>query len=109
MSTAAALVRNARRKSGLTQRELATRLGTTQTAVARLEREGSNPRLATLERTLRAAGHDLELRARRHKVSLDEPQLRRHLRLTPSERARVHDAAYRNTRGLVAGARKLDG
>jgi transcriptional regulator with XRE-family HTH domain len=90
--------------------ELGRRLGTTQTAIARLERSGSNPTLATLERALRATGHDLELAVTpTGAAKLDEEQLRRHLRMTPTERARAHDAAYRNTRELLRSVRKIDG
>jgi predicted transcriptional regulator len=43
------LIREARAEAGLTQSELAERAGTTQAAVARLERPGANPRLDTLQ------------------------------------------------------------
>ena len=54
------VVREARRKAGLTQRELATRAGTSQSAVARYERARSVPDIPTLQRLLEACG--LELR-----------------------------------------------
>ena len=107
--TPAALIRDARNRSGLTQAELARRVGTTQTAIARLERPGSNPRLATLQRTLLATGHGLEIGLRKSAAGLDEAQIARHLALTPAERARAHDVAYRETRELVRGARRVDG
>lgn len=55
-----ALVR-ARAKAGLTQAELAKRLGTTQSAVARLEGGGVSPTLATLRRYAEATGSRLEV------------------------------------------------
>jgi len=60
-------VRQARERVGLTQAELASRIGSTQPAVARLEAGGSAPSLATLRRIAAALGLDLvvELRPRR--------------------------------------------
>ena len=57
----ASLVREARRRAGLTQAELAGRSGTTQSDIARLE---SGRRLPTLERVralVNACGFDLAL------------------------------------------------
>jgi len=103
VSQAATTLRDARHASGLTQTELAKRLGTSQAAVARLERQGANPTVATLRRALRAAGHGLELRATPQPSSLDLPQLLRHLNMTPAERLRAHQVAYASTRRLVKG------
>lgn len=49
MDDAVAQLRAAREARGLTQREVAERIGTTQSAVARLESGGVSPRLSTLE------------------------------------------------------------
>src|ERR1700730_18516319 len=49
----------ARREAGVTQAELARRLGISQPAVAQLERWKSNPRVDTLDRALRAVGVEL--------------------------------------------------
>ena len=57
----AATLRRARLDAGLTQAQLAARLGVTQPTVAALERPGANPRVRTLERALGATGHKLEL------------------------------------------------
>ncbi|MGZ5412012.1 MAG: helix-turn-helix domain-containing protein, partial [Solirubrobacterales bacterium] len=53
------LVAKARASEGLTQAQLARRMGTTQSAVARLEAGQGNPTLATVEKALRACGHSL--------------------------------------------------
>ena len=60
-------VRQARERVGLTQAELAARIGSTQPAVARLEAGGSTPTFVTLRRIAAALGLELvvELRARR--------------------------------------------
>jgi len=103
MSQAATALRDARRKSGLTQAQLAEGLGTSQAAIARLERPGANPTVATLRRALRAAGYGLELHAAPQPSGVDLPQLLHHLNLTPAERLRAHQAAYDNMRRLVPG------
>lgn len=55
-------VRTLREARGLSQRQLAERLGTTQSAIARLESGGSKPTLRTLERVAAA----LRVRVRVH-------------------------------------------
>jgi DNA-binding XRE family transcriptional regulator len=55
---ASALI-TARGRANLTQAEVASRMGTTQTAVARLESGRSNPSARTLERYAKATGHRL--------------------------------------------------
>jgi predicted transcriptional regulator len=47
---------DARARSGLTQDEIARRMGTTQSAVARLESGRSKPSMRTLERYAAATG-----------------------------------------------------
>jgi transcriptional regulator with XRE-family HTH domain len=97
------LIRRTRLKAGLTQTELARRIGTTQSAVARLEREGSNPRVETLERALLASGGELVLRSSQRRPSVDETLIARQLRMTPAERLKAFEASYRDVARL-AGA-----
>lgn len=54
----------ARAESGLTQAEVAARVGTTQSAIARLESasSGHSPSIATLQRYAQALGCRLEVR-----------------------------------------------
>ena len=79
------LVREARRRAGLTQRQLAQRAGVTQPTVARIERgevEASIERVVSL---VRAAGFDLDVRV----VPLDEDALamaQQNLERSPDER-----------------------
>ncbi len=56
------IVREMRKRAGLTQRALAERVGTTQSAIARLERGIGDPTLARLSAI--AAACDLELQVR---------------------------------------------
>jgi len=51
----------ARMDAGLTQTELAHRIGTTQSAIARLEGGGVSPSLATLRRYAEATGTKLRV------------------------------------------------
>jgi ribosome-binding protein aMBF1 (putative translation factor) len=55
-------VRKARRARGLTQAQLAAATGTSQSAIARLELGGGNPRLDTLARIATALGAELSVR-----------------------------------------------
>jgi transcriptional regulator with XRE-family HTH domain len=103
------LIRDARTKAGLTQSALALRAGTTQAAIARLERPGANPRFSTLQQVLAAAGRRLEVTASDRLPENDETLIATHMRMTPAERAAYHDSGYRNLRKLVQDARRLDG
>lgn len=56
------LIRLARHDSGLSQRDLARRAGTSQAAIAAYEAGKRSPTLETLARVVRAAGQDLRIR-----------------------------------------------
>lgn len=58
-----ALVRESRRRSGISQRSLARRARTSQTHIARIEVGEVSPTVATLDRLLEVMGQRLELRA----------------------------------------------
>jgi len=80
-----ALLQEARRRSGLTQAELADRAGVPQSTVAKIERGRRDPSLSTLERLVRAAG--LELRVQLEPRDDHDLQLiDLMLDLTPEER-----------------------
>jgi transcriptional regulator with XRE-family HTH domain len=51
--------------SGLSQTQVAARMGTSQSAVARLESAGADVRLSTLERYAAALGYSLDWRLQR--------------------------------------------
>ena len=80
------ILADARRRAGLTQAELGSRLGISQSAVAKLEREGANPTVRTLERALRATRNRIEVRPAL--PEFDESLIRADLALTPAERIR---------------------
>ena len=62
MPSAAALLREARTRAGLSQRALARRAGTAQSVITRIERGQSSPTWETLERLLAAAGAEISAR-----------------------------------------------
>ena len=83
---AAGLVREARAIAGLTQQELADRLGTKQSVISRWERGIEVPRVDTLARILQACGFEADLRFRRHD-DVDRSQILQQLMMSPAERA----------------------
>lgn len=54
----------ARKRSGLTQKTITERMGTTQSALSELERGVTTPRLPTLRRWAEALGYDVSLTKR---------------------------------------------
>jgi transcriptional regulator with XRE-family HTH domain len=60
--TPSELLRSARRRAGLSQRELAERTGTSQSVVARIELGEASPTWETLSRLVGAAGFELDVR-----------------------------------------------
>jgi len=99
ISESAATVREARRLSGLTQRDLARRAGTSQPAIARIETGLASPTLSTLERLAAAAGFDVKLSLiprtppdpviERYKRDVDRTLLRENLKKTVDQRLRA--------------------
>jgi transcriptional regulator with XRE-family HTH domain len=100
------LLADARRRAGLTQADLAKRLAISQAAVAHLERADANPRLATLDRALRAAGFELVVTTRPRRPVVDDSLIRQQLELRPIDRIHGLEAMYEQARKLTtAGAR----
>ena len=100
------MVRAAREDAGLTQAELAERLGVAQPTIARLESARSNPRLSTLTRAIAATGNEVELNLRPVAApGIDESLLRSALKLSPAERLAHFTSAYRGFRRLAPTSR----
>ncbi|MDQ3358302.1 MAG: helix-turn-helix domain-containing protein [Actinomycetota bacterium] len=83
------LVREARRRAGLTQRELAGRAGTTQSAIARIETGRSTPTFDTVLRLVSLCDLDLDIMLVERDAS-DWSQAQRLLGLSPSQRVERH-------------------
>ena len=79
------LVREARKRARLTQRELAERAGTTQSAIARLESGRTRPAFDDVLRLVRLCGYDLDVMLVERDDS-DWAQASRLRPLTPAER-----------------------
>jgi transcriptional regulator with XRE-family HTH domain len=107
MSLAAHLIRRARADAAMTQAELASRAGLSQSAIARLERGDSNPTIATLANVIAATGHRLALAAQPHRPSFDERQLRERIAMTPAQRLANFTASSRNLRAMTERARRV--
>lgn len=110
------MLRAARGAAGLTQAALAARLGVTQSAIAKLERAGSNPTVDTLDRALRATGHRLQLIAPAWSSSSDRPGpsidaslVRAHLELTPGQRIAELEQMYAEASTIAAAGERARG
>src|SRR6476646_8436303 len=82
---AARALRWARRRAGLTQRELADKSGVPQSTVGRIEAGTVDPRVGTLTRLLRACKFDLEVEPLLGE-GIDRTQIRECLTVSPGER-----------------------
>lgn len=91
------LIREARRRAGLSQAELAGRIGTTQSAVARLERGRSAPSAERLAGIVRACGLEL-VPSLREVDDSDWSVASANLHLDVDARVRQHQAALRFAR-----------
>jgi len=56
------LLKQAREQAGLSQEELAKKLGTKKTAISRIENHAQDIKLSTIQKVARALGKDLEVR-----------------------------------------------
>jgi transcriptional regulator with XRE-family HTH domain len=89
---AARVLRQARCRASLTQRQLAARAGVPQSRVAKIESGAVIPRVDTLDRLLAACGEGLESLPRPG-LGLDRSGYREHLRVEPAARLRTAAAS----------------
>lgn len=80
------LLRETRRRHGLTQKQLAARARTSQAAISRIERGVVSPSVATLATLLDLMGEELVLDTRQMDYGFDRTLYERTLSMTPSER-----------------------
>jgi transcriptional regulator with XRE-family HTH domain len=86
MANPGTLLREVRRRHGLTQEQLAMRARTSQAAISRIERGLVSPSVATLTQLLDLMGEELVLEADPIDYGLDRTLLRENLGRTPEER-----------------------
>jgi len=103
MSMAGRMLREARARAHLTQRQLAAKSGIPQETIARIERGRADPRVNTLDRLLEACAFGLEAMPRLG-IGIDRTQIQALLRLSPSERLAV---AIANDRHFVELRRSI--
>jgi transcriptional regulator with XRE-family HTH domain len=104
------LLREARRRHGVSQASLATRAGTTQSAISRIERDRVSPTVETLRRLLHLVGEDLDLASRERDTGIDRTLIEQRLALSPGERVRrgleFSRFVRRNRGAAVRGSRR---
>lgn len=106
MTDVARLIKQTRRDAGATQAELARRLGVSQAAVAKLERPGANPTVATLDNVMAALGRELELTGVERSSSVDDSLVATYVRLSPAERLKAFVSNHQSVARLRAAATK---
>lgn len=102
--TAGELLRDARRRHGLTQRQLAIRARTSQAAVSRIERGVVSPTVETLRELLWMMNEELVIDATPVDWGFDVELIKSRLALSPEERMRrgvAHSRRMNQIRGVV--------
>jgi transcriptional regulator with XRE-family HTH domain len=85
-TTPGQLLREARRRRGVSQKRLAIRAGTTQSAISRIERDQVSPSVETLRSLLHLLGEELQLGSAESNSGVDRSVIRENLKRTPAER-----------------------
>jgi len=88
-------LREARRRHGVTQKQLAARARTSQAAISRIERDVVSPSVSTLATLLDLLGEELELSSSQIDYGHDRTLIRRNLKMSVSERIN-HGTAFAN-------------
>ena len=86
MKTPGELLKEARARHGVSQKQLATRASTTQSAISRIERDRVSPSVETLRELLYLLGEDLALGTSRRDSGIDATLIDQQLRRSPTER-----------------------
>lgn len=105
----ASLLKDARRQAGLSQAQLARRLGVSQAAVAKLERPYANPTIKTLSQALRMTGRQLVMATAPVKAGIDETLVVEQLKLSPDQRLAQLESMYEWGRELALAGAKARG
>jgi transcriptional regulator with XRE-family HTH domain len=98
--TTGEFLREARRRHGLTQEQLAARARTSQAAISRIERGLVSPTVDTLATLLDLMGEELSLGAEPIDYGHDRPMIQNNLQHSPEERIERHASWSRGMREL---------
>lgn len=91
------LIKEARRRVGLTQLQLARRMGTGQSVIARWERGERSPTMETILRVAEICGLELQTSlVEREPTGIDRAGLARLRSLSPTERLKLAATEARN-------------
>lgn len=100
------LIREARKRAGLSQAELARRMHTKQPVIARWESLERSPSFENVSRAIQACGLELQ-----HSIANPDPQeeslLSQWLRMTPKQRL-LHNRQMLVTERWAASARRVE-
>jgi transcriptional regulator with XRE-family HTH domain len=103
------LIRETRLRHGLSQKRLARRVGTQQSAISRLEADKNSPSVETLEQVLRAMGERLRLAVEPPERDYDPLHLRATAARPPAERLALGISWNRMAGRLAAAGRRARG
>lgn len=98
------LLRETRRRHGLTQEQLAARARTSQAAISRIERGRVSPSVATLSQLLDLMGEELVLEGHSIDYGHDRSMIRDNQRLRPEERIDRQASWSRGMRAIARAA-----
>lgn len=101
---ASIVLREARRRAGMTQADLAKAGGVKQPTISRIESGAVVPSVDTLDRLLRACGESLEALPLLG-IGVDRTLFRRWVGLSPTDRLRVAEQDSRNLTRLLRSAK----
>lgn len=103
--TTGEFLRDARRRHGLTQEQLAARARTSQAAISRIERGLVSPTIETLATLLDLMGEELSLDTQPIDYGHDRSMIRQNLEHPPQERIERQAAWSRGMRRIQGVAR----
>ena len=96
----------ARKRKGLTQRQLADRTGIAQPMISAIECGQQDPRHSTLERILAASDQELDI-VPKAGGGVDRTQFFDPLRMTPTQRLRYGVTAAKNVDRFLRSAKRV--
>jgi transcriptional regulator with XRE-family HTH domain len=99
------LIRDTRKRHGLSQERLARRVGTQQSAISRLEADKNSPSVETMELVLNAMGEHLQITAEPLERDYDPVHFRATVTRPPEERLAL-GISWNRMAGRLAAAGK---